>query len=128
MKIYSMSGFTGTRHRSIEHRGEMPEQRPHLRRVSGGEDLVHISAEAMERYREHRIVEMEAARIKKLTGQVIMLLREGEEHALESGKARGVSGAHEMSAIGGGDFDSIERLEGTADNLLWLFGVAGVRH
>jgi hypothetical protein len=106
----------------------MPEQRPHLRRVSGGEDLVHISAEAMERYREHRIVEMEAARIKKLTGQVIALLREGEEHAVESVNARGISGARETSAIGGGDFDSIERLEGAAENLLWLFGVAGARH
>ncbi len=127
MKIYSMSGFTGTRHRGVEHRGGMPEQHPILRKASGGEDIVHISAEAMERFREHRIIEMEAARINKLTGQVIALLHADESDAPASGATRGISDAREISAIGDGDFDSIERLEGTAETLLWLFSAAGPR-
>lgn len=122
MKIYNFTGFTGTRHRNIEHHTAGAEARRFLRKVSGGEDVVDISREARRKYEENRTVELEAARIKKLTARVLDIIHNSERRPeirntvpARSGMIGEVMNAENM------DDDETARLRATAENLLGFF-------
>jgi hypothetical protein len=122
MKIYNLSGFAETRHRDIEHHNAVHGQRQFLRKVSGGEDMVDISAEAMRKYREHRMVELDAVRIQKLTAQVIDSIHRGDKNSdLRTAAVPGAGIVDETGARGKGDIGEEARFRETAENLLGFF-------
>lgn len=122
MKIYNLSGFTGTRHRNIEHHKEMHGERQFLRKVSGGEDMVDISTEAKKKYGEQRMVELEAVRIRKLTALVLDGFRRGEINLdLRTVGLTETGTVDQILSRGRNDIDEEARLRETAENLLGFF-------
>ncbi len=122
MKVYNFSGSAGTRHRNIEHNIAVQGQRRFLRRARGGGDMVDISAEAMKKYREHNTVELEAARIKKLTARVLDIIHRSIDNP--ETRDNGVIAAesvHAITASGNAGSDESVRLRETAENILGFF-------
>ena len=122
MKVYNFSGSAGTRHRNIEHNNALQGQRRFLRRASGGGDMVDISAEAMKKYHEHNTVELEAARIKKLTARVLDIIHRSNDNQgpINSGEIK-AGGSREIINSGNAGTDENVRLRETAENILGFF-------